>query len=155
MKSRFLSVFLFGSAIAVVAESDSFGTSTMVGVLMDARCAAILNETVSPRPAPIQAVARSKKSRRAAAEGTRSRTSDNGDKYESCKATAASTEFALHTDGRLHVLDENGNEVVRQQIRNESFRATLADESGTPRWVTVMVEARVAGDKLTITSLRR
>ena len=53
------------------------------------------------------------------------------------------------------LLDENGNEVVRQHIRNDSFRASLADEAGTPRWVTVMVEARTAGDKLTITSLRR
>ena len=129
----------------------------MVGVLMDARCAAIQNETAS-RPTQIQTVAvrPAKKTKRvAAAEGTRSRSADNGDKYESCKATAETTAFALHTDGQLHVLDENGNDVVRQQIRNDSFRASLADESGTPRWVTVMVEARPAGEKLTISSLRR
>ena len=122
---------------------------------MDARCPAIQNEATS-RTVSVQTVAaRPKKARKAAAEGTRSRSADNGDKYESCKATAETTEFALHTDGRLHLLDENGNEVVRQHIRNDSFRASLADEAGTPRWVTVMVEARTAGDKLTITSLRR
>ena len=156
MMSRFLPVLFLSSALTFAAELDSFATSTMVGVLMDARCPAIQNETAQ-RPATLQTVAAKSatKPRRAAAEGTRSRTADNGDKYESCKATVETAEFALHTDGRLHVLDENGNEVVRQQIRNDSFRASLADESGTPRWVTVMVEARPAGEKLTITSLRR
>ena len=128
----------------------------MVGVLMDARCPAIQSETASrPQQTPTVSARSVKKQRRAAAEGTRSRSADNGDKYESCKATAETTDFALHTDGRLHVLDETGNEVVRQQIRNDSFRASLADEAGTARWVTVMVEARPAGEKLTISSLRR
>ena len=155
MMSRFLPLFLLSTAFTFAAEPDSFTTSTLVGVLMDARCAAIQSETGS-RPVSIQTVAaRPKKARKPAAEGTRSRSADNGDKYESCKATADTTEFALHTDGRLHLLDENGNEVVRQHVRNDSFRASLATESGTPRWVTVMVEARPAGDRLTITSLRR
>ena len=155
MMSRFLLIFLLSTAFTFAAEADSFTTSTLVGVLMDARCPAIQSETGS-RAVPIQTVAvRPKKARRPATEGTRSRSSDNGDKYESCKATAQTTDFALHTDGRLHVLDENGNEVVLQHIRNDSFRSTLADVAGTPRWVTVMVEARPAGDKLTISSLRR
>jgi hypothetical protein len=156
MMSRFLSIFFLSAAFTFAAEPDSFTTSTLVGVLMDARCPAIQGET-DMRAASIQTVAaRPKKApRKAAAEGTRSRSADNGDKYESCKATAETTAFALHTDGRLHLLDENGNEVVRQHIRNDSFRASLADEAGTPRWVTVMVEARAAGDRLTITSMRR
>lgn len=158
MISRFLPVLLFSSTIFCAAETDSFGTSTMVGVLMDARCPAIRNEVASSSSRAVvqtHTIAKSKKSRRTGAEGTRSRTADDGDKYEACKVTAETTDFALHTDGRLHVLDEQGNEVVRQQIRNESFRASLADESGAARWVTVMVEARTAGDKLTVTSLRR
>lgn len=156
MMSRFLSVLLFGAVFTFAAEPD-FTTSTMVGVLMDARCPAIQTEMASRQTQATQpVVARStKKTRRAAAEGTRSRSADNGDKFESCKATAETADFAIHTDGKLHLLDENGNELVRQQIRNDSFRATLADESGTPRWVTVMVEGRPVGDKLTITSLRR
>lgn len=155
MMSRFLSVLLFGAAFTFAAEPD-FTTSTMVGVLMDARCPAVQTEMASRQTqAPPVAARTTKKPRRAAAEGTRSRSADDGDKFEPCKATAETTDFAIHTDGKLHLLDENGNDVVRQQIRNDSFRATLADESGTPRWVTVMVEGRPVGDRLTITSLRR
>src|SRR5688500_2322327 len=103
MMSRFIPVVFLGAVFTFAAEPDSFTTSTMVGVLMNARCPAIQSETAG-RPTQIQtmAVRPAKKSKRvAAAEGTRSRSADNGDKYESCKATAETTEFALHTDGRL------------------------------------------------------
>lgn len=119
----------------------------MVGVLMDASCSAIQAE-----PAP-QLVVRAKKPVKRTS--TRSRSADAGDKYENCKATGNTSDFAIHTDGKLFVLDEGGNEVVRQQVRNESFRASMIDDNGSPRWLTVTVEGRPMGERLTIVSLRR
>jgi hypothetical protein len=133
---------------------------TMVGVLMDAHCAAITGESRHSAPARVAATQVASKKKTAAREGTRARatagksTSDE-DRYAICKATAVSTAFAIHTDGRLYVLDEAGNDLVRAQMRNESFRSSLSDESGEPRWLTVMVEGKPAGNSLSVLSLRR
>ena len=120
----------------------------MVGVLMDAACPAIQGE-VNP-----ELIVRAKKPIKRTS--TRSRRAEGSeDKYEKCKATADTVDFAIHTDGKLFLLDEGGNQVVRQQVRNESFRASMLDDNGSPRWLTVTVEGRPAGEKLTILSLRR
>jgi hypothetical protein len=146
MKVRLLSIFCTAAA-AFAAELPDAPMSTMVGVLMDANCSAIQAES-----AP-QLIVRAKKPVKRTS--TRSRSADTGDKFENCKATSNTSDFAIHTDGKLFVLDEGGNEVVRQQVRNESFRASMVDDSGAPRWLTVTVEGRPAGERLTIVSLRR
>ena len=147
MKARLFSVFC-AAAAAFAAESDP-SLSTMVGVLMDANCSAIRAEA-APR-----LIVHAKKPLKKTS--TRSRTADSGDKYENCKATSTTDSFAIHTDGKLFLLDEGGNEVVRQQVRNEAFRANMVNPDGAPRWLTVTVEGRVngEGDRLTIVSLRR
>jgi hypothetical protein len=53
------------------------------------------------------------------------------------------------------VFDEAGNDMVRQQMRNEAFRAGMTDESGAPKWSTVTVVGTASGDRLTITSVRK
>jgi hypothetical protein len=146
MKVRLLSLFCAAAAVFAV-ELPETSMNTMVGVLMDAQCSAIQAES-----AP-QLVVRAKKPVKRTS--TRSRSADTGDKFENCKATANTTDFAIHTDGKLFVLDEGGNEVVRQQVRNESFRASMVDDTGAPRWLTVTVEGRPTGERLTIVSLRR
>lgn len=143
-------------APAEIPESQS-----MVGVLMDASCPAIAEGSRHTETPPVLTAAReTKRPRTPLKAGTRSRavtskSTDDGDRYDTCKATASTTDFAIHTDGQLLVLDEEGNDLVRQQMRNDSFRASMSDESGAPRWLTVMVEGRKTGERLTITSLRR
>jgi len=159
MKSLFLLAFFL--LLPVVAPAELPEGRTMVGVLMDATCPAIAeNSRHTESPAVLSASRDTKRRKPELREGARARTiaakaADEGDRYETCKATAATTDFAIHTDGQLLVLDEEGNQVVRHQMRNDSFRASMSDESGAPRWLTVMVEGRKAGDRLTITSLRR
>jgi hypothetical protein len=146
MKVRLLSLFCIAAA-GFAAELSETSMATMVGVLMDAACPAIQSES-----AP-QLVVKAKKPVRRTS--TRSRSIDTTDKFENCKATAGTSEFAIHTDGKLFLLDEGGNEVVRSQVRNESFRASMVDDSGAPRWLTVTVEGRPAGQRLNIISMRR
>jgi hypothetical protein len=113
------------AAAGFAAELSETSMATMVGVLMDAACPAIQSES-----AP-QLVVKAKKPVRRTS--TRSRS----------------------IDGKLFLLDEGGNEVVRSQVRNESFRASMVDDSGAPRWLTVTVEGRPAGQRLNIISMRR
>jgi hypothetical protein len=146
MTVRLLSI-LFVAVASSAAESDA-SMSTLVGVLMDAGCPAIRVES-----APQQMTLA--KNKAVKGTSTRNRAADSGDKYEKCKATPDTTDFAIHTDGKLYLLDEAGNDVVRQQVRNESFRANMLDGSGKPRWLTVTVEGQPTGNRLTIVSLRR
>jgi hypothetical protein len=160
MKVVLIPAFLLLVNIAA-SRAEEPPAQGMVGVLMDASCPTIAVDSRHSESADVVAAAREIKRRKTPArDGMRGRTlaaktSDSGDRYDNCKARASTTEFAIHTDGQLFLLDEDGNQVVRQQMRNDSFRASLSDDSGAPRWLTVMVEARKNGDRLTITSLRR
>lgn len=144
------SLFSLLAVVPLAAYATDPEGTVMVGVLMDASCSAI-REAGRPVTSPAAASRRPPKR-----TSTRSRSADSADRYENCKATPNTSEFALHTDGKLFVLDPNGNDVVRQQVRNESFRMNMIDEQGAARWLTVTVEGRLAGgDKLTIISIHR
>jgi hypothetical protein len=158
MKLLFSFAVLLSLTVPAVASDPE--SLSMVGVLMDASCSAIAEGSRHSDVPQVVTAARETRRRAAAKEGTRGRTaaakhSDDSDRYEKCKATPSTTEFAIHTDGQLFVLDQDGNDVVRQQMRNDSFRSSLSDESGAARWLTVMVEGRRNGDRLTLSSLRR
>lgn len=147
MKAFLLSAVFFAATIFATELPEDSTSSTMVGVLMDANCPAIRAEsaqlTASARKTPVKRTA------------TRNRSADSGDKYMACKATPDTTDFAIQTFVKVFVLDGAGNEVVRQQMQNESFRATMLNDDGTPRWLTVTVEGRRVGEKLNVVSLRR
>jgi hypothetical protein len=158
---KFLLLFAVSLSLAIPATAGDPETLSIVGVLMDANCPAIAG---SSRHSDSSQVAFSRPEtrtrREAAKQGTRSRAvsakrADEGDRYDGCKASASSSRFAIHTDGQLFILDDDGNDVVRQQMRNDSFRSSLSDESGAARWLTVMVEGHRNGDRLTLSSLRR
>lgn len=156
MKLVVYSTFLFILAAAPAFSADPL--TTMVGVLMDAQCSAIAGGSRHSDDAVQTVSIRQKTPSR---EGTRGRSSaarkktSEPDRYDRCKATASTTEFAIHTDGQLFLLDTTGNDLVRQQMRNETFRSSLSTEAGEPRWLTVMVEGRPSGETLEVVSLRR
>jgi hypothetical protein len=157
MKFLLSAVFVWSGIPALAGDPE---TLRMVGVLMDANCSAITGTGRHSDSTQVASTPETRQRRAPAREGTRSRTAtakrtDEGDRYEGCKASSSTTQFAIHTDGQLFVLDEDGNDVVRQQMRNDSFRSSLSDESGAPRWLTVMVEGHRNGDRLTLSSLRR
>jgi len=158
---KFLSVFAVLLSLSIPAAAADPATVSAVGVLMDANCPAIADASRHSESTQVASAARETRQRRTPAkEATRGRSIgtkrvDEGDQYDGCKASPFTTQFAIHTDGHLFVLDDDGNDVVRQQMRNDSFRSSLSDESGAPRWLTVMVEGRRNGDRLTISSLRR
>jgi hypothetical protein len=158
---KFLLSFVLLSFFWVAATAAEPETLSMVGVLMDANCPTIAGGSRhADSPGTASASRENRQRHTAAREGTRARRvtakpDNEGDRYEACKATASTTVFAIHTDGQLFLLDEEGNDVVRQQMRNDSFRSSMSDESGAPRWLTVMVEGRRSGERLSISSLRR
>jgi hypothetical protein len=89
-------------------------------------------------------------------EGERSRMITSvREKYRDCVARSTTTGFAIHANGQLYVLDPAGNEMVRQQMRNEAFRASMTDSAGSPQWITVTVAGTPGGDTLSVTSVRR
>jgi hypothetical protein len=77
------------------------------------------------------------------------------EKYKDCMARSSTTDFAIHAGGRLYVLDPASNEMIRQQMRNEAFRGSMSDSTGSPQWITVTVTGTPQGDTLAITSVRR
>jgi hypothetical protein len=77
------------------------------------------------------------------------------EKYRDCAARATSTAFALHANGKLYRLDPASNEMVRQQMRNEAFLASMTDRAGSPQFITVTVTGTPKGDALSVSSVRR
>ena len=95
-----------------------------------------------------------------AVSGDRNRSAETGmtqvrEKYRDCMATAKTTAFALHSNGTLYVLDQAGNDMVRQQMSGEAFRASMTSANGAPQWITVTVQGTANGENLAITSVRR
>lgn len=80
-----------------------------------------------------------------------------GERYARCKPTARTTSFAIHAEGKLHVLDQEGNDMVRQQMGNEAFRAAMAKARQGSGFMTVTVVGTPGeGDApLKITSIRK
>jgi hypothetical protein len=77
------------------------------------------------------------------------------EKYSQCVVTPSTTSFAIHTDGQLYVLDQASNDMVRQQMSNEAFRASMSDGGSGPKFMTVTVVGTPSGDRLSITSVRK
>ena len=97
----------------------------------------------------------------AGTSGDRNRSADSTmpstvrDKYKDCMATATTSAFAIYSNGNLYVLDSTGNDMVRQQMAGEAFRAAMTDAAGTPKWMTVTVQGTPNGESLAITSIRK
>lgn len=93
------------------------------------------------------------------ATGERSRTAPVrttvGEKYKACIAKPTTTAFAIHSDGKLYVLDADSNKMVQEQMRNEAFQASMSDKSGAPQWLSVTVVGTASDDTLSITSVRK
>jgi hypothetical protein len=93
--------------------------------------------------------------------GDRARSTDNriattvGEKYKNCMATANTSSFAIYSNGSLYVLDQAGNDMVRQQMGAEAFRASMVDANGSTKWMTVTVQGTPNGESLAITSIRK
>jgi hypothetical protein len=67
----------------------------------------------------------------------------------------ASSAFAIHSDGKLIVLDEASNQIVRQQISSDQFKGDLTDASGNPKWMSVKLSGSMQGDRLSVTSVSK
>jgi hypothetical protein len=63
--------------------------------------------------------------------------------------TSATTAFALHSNGRLIMLDQAGNERVRQQLQSSWF----TNPSNINRDVNASVAGSMQGDALTVTTV--
>lgn len=79
------------------------------------------------------------------------------EKYSQCMVKPTSAAFAIHSDGRLYIFDSAGNDMVRQQMANEAFRAAMNDANGAPKWmsVTVIGTPDASSNQLAVTSIRK
>ena len=77
------------------------------------------------------------------------------EKYRDCMVKPTTTSFAIHSDGRLIVLDESANQMVRQQVTSDQFRSAMTDASGNPKWMSVTLNGSMQGDRLSVTSVQR
>jgi hypothetical protein len=77
------------------------------------------------------------------------------EKYRDCMVKPTTTSFAIHSDGRLIVLDEPGNEVVRQQMTSEQFRSRITDAGGNSKWTSVTLNGSMKGERLNVTSVQK
>jgi len=106
---------------------------------------------------PPQAMSRSEAgSASRSRDGAAGTTESVASKYDACRPGAETTEFAIHATGKLYVLDQTSNEMVRNQMRNEAFRASMSNGRDGSRWMTVTVLGTPGpGDSLKVESVRK
>ena len=110
-------------------------------------------ETVPPQPGR---VGPARTPRDTANRIENSDTQTVAEKYATCKANDGTTAFALHANGTLYVLDDESNEMVRKQMRNEAFRASMSNGRDGSRWMTVTVMGTPGtGNALHLESVRK
>jgi len=101
-----------------------------------------------------------------AQEGQRSRTAEVEpadsssfttvrEKYKDCMVKPSSTKFAIHSAGKLIMLDDSSNQVVKQALTGDQFQGELTDASGKPQWMSVTLSGSMQGDRLKVTSVSR
>jgi hypothetical protein len=100
----------------------------------------------------------------AAATGERSRTADPTtsssfttvrEKYRDCMVKPTTTSFAIHSDGRLIMLDDAANRLMGQQLASDQFRSRMTDAAGNAKWMSVTVDGSMQGDRMSVTSVKK
>ena len=74
------------------------------------------------------------------------------DAYRECMVKPTTTEFAIHSNGRVYVVDATGNSIIRDHMRGQSAAAGTSGDTG---WTTVTVMGSAKGDTLLVTSIRK
>jgi hypothetical protein len=69
--------------------------------------------------------------------------------YTACRVTPATTSFALHSNGRVVMLDSSSNDRIRQQLQSSWFNNT----ANTSRDLNVSIAGSMQGDNLSSTTL--
>jgi len=78
------------------------------------------------------------------------------EKYAACRPDEKTTHFAIHASGELYILDNDSNDMVRKQMRNEAFRASMSNGRDGSRWMTVTVLGTTGpGNNLKVESVRK
>ncbi|MBC8165579.1 MAG: hypothetical protein H7Y20_06880 [Bryobacteraceae bacterium] len=77
------------------------------------------------------------------------------EKYKECVVKSSTAAFAIHSEGKLYILDSSGNQMIGEQMRNEAFRASMSDSSGTEKFMSVTVVGVPSGESLSINSVRK
>lgn len=87
----------------------------------------------------------------------RSRTTEmaHGESFSACMAKPTTTAFALHANGRMVLLDDASNQMVRDRMSSGAFASNTRNEGGTPSsWNTVTVTGSYNAEKFTVSSLQ-
>jgi len=110
-------------------------------------------DAVPPQPGRVEQA----RTQRNSANRTESSESETvAEKYAACKATDETRSFAIHANGKLYILDDESNEMVRKQMRNEAFRASMSNGRDGSRWMTVtLMGTPGAGNSLHLESVRK
>jgi hypothetical protein len=78
------------------------------------------------------------------------------ERYRGCHVTPSTMAFAIHSNGKLYVMDDASNAMVRQRLTDDvSLRIAGTDPIGTPKWMSVTVTGTPQGEQLHVTSIGR
>jgi hypothetical protein len=77
------------------------------------------------------------------------------EKYRDCMVKPTTASFAIHSDGRLIMLDDADHEVIRQQLASDEFRDRMTDAAGNPKWTSVTLSGSMHGGRFRVTSVRK
>jgi hypothetical protein len=76
-------------------------------------------------------------------------------RYQACQVTPTTTSFALFSNGKVIVLDDAGNQYVKQQfVSNDSLKTGITTSTGTPQWMAVTVTGPMVGDQISVTTIQ-
>ena len=88
------------------------------------------------------------------------------EKYRDCMVKPTTTSFAIHSDGRVILLDEASNQTLRQKVAAGEFKpsgtggtaatpGSTAGSAGSNDWMSVTVNGSMQGDRLSVSSVSR
>ncbi|MEJ7608695.1 MAG: hypothetical protein WKF37_21100 [Bryobacteraceae bacterium] len=142
---------------------------TWSGVLMDASCPAIKpddfasgTKNTPETRARAEAPARPTKPTggsppRARSPEIRWRAPNCGvrEKYKDCMVTPATKTFAIHSDGRVIKLNAASNEMVSMQLAGESFKNSVKDADGKPKWSAITITGAMSEKEIKATKISK
>jgi len=74
-------------------------------------------------------------------------------KYAQCAVGPTTTAFALHSDGRVVVLDDASNQMIRDRMASGAFSSNAVNASGNLKWMSVTVTGSDSGDRFNVSSV--
>lgn len=109
--------------------------------------------TAGSTAAPLPSVADRAHTKATAMSGDPGSLTGEREKYRGCMVQADTMSFALHSDGKVVLLDEASNKMVRDRMSSGAFSASMTDKRGSSKWMEVTMTGKATADRFTVSSM--